>query len=229
MSIKLMTVVWELDLPPGEKLVLLALADQANDDGRNCWPAVETICKRSGQGERTVRRALQSLESKGLLTRHHREGTSTQYHIHPCQIGTPAKTAPLPKTTKTPAKLAPKPSRTTITIQKEAREHKIPADWQPSQFGKGTKSRKIVDGWPPDELAGRVEHFTAHHRARGTKFTNWQHAWSTWVLNSAKFGGQKNGNANWASGGASADRRSTLARVIDEGLDWLDGPQAYVS
>lgn len=32
MSIKLMSLVWDLDLPPGDKLVLLALADQANDE-----------------------------------------------------------------------------------------------------------------------------------------------------------------------------------------------------
>ena len=91
MSVKLMAIVWELDLPPGEKLVLLALADQANDDGRQCWPAVETIAHRSGQGVRTVRRALASLETAGHLTRAHRDGTSSQYHVHPCQIGTPAK------------------------------------------------------------------------------------------------------------------------------------------
>lgn len=120
MSIKLMSQVWELDLPPGEKLVLLALADQANDEGRQCWPSVDTIAGRSGQGERTVRRALKDLETKGHLTRSHREGTSTQYHVHPCQSGTPAKSAPLPNTTQTPAKLAPKPSRTTNTKKAKA-------------------------------------------------------------------------------------------------------------
>ncbi|HEX8382435.1 MAG TPA: helix-turn-helix domain-containing protein [Sphingomonas sp.] len=115
MSIRLMTTVWDLDLPPGEKLVLLALADQANDEGRQCWPAVSTIMKRSGQGERTVRRALHDLEAKGHLTRHHRDGGSTQYHLHPGQIGTPAKSAPLPNATATPAKSAPKPSGTTTS------------------------------------------------------------------------------------------------------------------
>lgn len=104
-----MSVVWDLDLPPGEKLVLLALADQANDQGTQCWPSVATIGRRSGQGERTVRRALADLETKGHITRDHRDGTSTQYRIHPCQSGTPDKSAPLPKTPKTPAKLAPKP------------------------------------------------------------------------------------------------------------------------
>ena len=83
MSIKLMSVVWELDLPPGEKLVLLALADQANDEGTHCWPSVATIAKRSGQNERTVRRALRNLETKGHLTCNERRGTSTNYVVHP--------------------------------------------------------------------------------------------------------------------------------------------------
>jgi len=120
MSIKLMSVVWELDLPPGEKLVLLALADQASDAGVQCWPSVATIAKRSGQGERTVRRALADLEKQGHLTRNHRDGNSTQYHVHPCQTGTPAIPAPLPNTPETPAKLAGKPSGTVISSEAKA-------------------------------------------------------------------------------------------------------------
>ncbi len=54
------------------------------------------------------------------MTRHHRQGTSTQYHVHPGQIGTPDKLAPLPKTTETPAKLAPKPPVTTNTSEAKA-------------------------------------------------------------------------------------------------------------
>jgi hypothetical protein len=133
-----MSAVWDLDLPPGEKLVLLALADQANDEGRQCWPAVSTIAKRSGQGERTVRRALHDLEAKGHLTRDHRDGSSTQYHVHPCQSGTPDKSAPLPKTTATPANLAPKPSRTTTspktTSSPKKRAAKPPAFVPPSDI-----------------------------------------------------------------------------------------------
>ena len=33
MSIKLMTRVWDLNLPSAEKFVVLALADHAHDDG----------------------------------------------------------------------------------------------------------------------------------------------------------------------------------------------------
>lgn len=184
MSIKLMTIVWDLDLPPGEKLVLLALADQANDDGVNCWPAVSTICKRSGQGERTVRRALSDLESKGHLTRHHRDGGSTQYHVHPCQIGTPAETAPLPKTTPTPAKLAPKTSRTIKPKKDSARATRIPEGFAPSMSG---KTKSTVDGWPPGRLDDELEHFRDHHIAKGTTSFDWQASWRTWVKNSKKW------------------------------------------
>ena len=91
LSVKLMSVVWELDLPPSEKLVLLALADQANDEGRQCWPSLANIARRSGQNERTVRRALRSLEEKGHLEAIQRTGTSSQYHLHPGHIAPPDK------------------------------------------------------------------------------------------------------------------------------------------
>jgi hypothetical protein len=37
-----MTLVWELELPDSEKLVLLALADCANDEG-HCWPGMNAL------------------------------------------------------------------------------------------------------------------------------------------------------------------------------------------
>lgn len=191
MSIKLMSLVWELDLPPGEKLVLLALADQANDAGVQCWPSVATIAKRSGQGERTVRRALADLEKLGHLTRNHRDGNSTQYEVHPCHSGTPAKKAPLPNTPKTPAKLAGKPSRNTKLPKKktslDARATRVPADFAPIMSG---KTASVVAGWPPGRFSDELEHFIDHHTAKGTHSYNWQASWRTWVKNSKKWEGQ---------------------------------------
>jgi hypothetical protein len=160
-----MSIVWELDLPPGEKLVLLALADQANDQGLQCWPSIPTIAHRSGQGERTVHRVIASLEKKRHLTRNLRTGLSTQYHVHPCQNGTPAKMAPLPNATLTPAKMAPHPCQNgTLTINepletsidakasKRAREHKpqiIIPDWIPKAAWDGwTEMRKLKHSAP---------------------------------------------------------------------------------
>lgn len=61
-----MSLVWPLPLRPGEKLLLMALADCCNDEGI-CWPSVKTIAKKASVDERTVQRTLRSLYSRGLL------------------------------------------------------------------------------------------------------------------------------------------------------------------
>ena len=67
MSVKIMGLVWDLDLPQNEKFVLLAYADHADHNGRNMFPAVETVAKKTGYSERTVQRTTRSLEEKGYL------------------------------------------------------------------------------------------------------------------------------------------------------------------
>ncbi|WP_340676205.1 helix-turn-helix domain-containing protein [Paraperlucidibaca sp.] len=71
MSIKLMSSVFELSLRPADKLVLLALADHADDEG-SAWPSIETLAKKSSTSRRTVLRILKELEQSGLLTRQKR-------------------------------------------------------------------------------------------------------------------------------------------------------------
>lgn len=67
MSVKLMSQVWEADLPPTQKLIMLSLADHANDDGWHVYPSVASICARTNLSERTVRGQLQDLQRVGLL------------------------------------------------------------------------------------------------------------------------------------------------------------------
>ena len=119
-----MSQVWDTNLPPMEKLVLLALADCANDEG-HCWPSATTIARKSGQGERTVRRCVQSLIAKGHLEQRQRLGTSPVYTLHPCHNGTPATTAPLPDRPNTPATAAPKPSGTVNSLKAKASKQRV--------------------------------------------------------------------------------------------------------
>lgn len=67
MSVKIMGIVWDLDLPQNEKFVLLAYADHADHDGRNIFPAIATIAKKTGYSERSVQRTTKELEEKGYL------------------------------------------------------------------------------------------------------------------------------------------------------------------
>lgn len=67
MSIKAMTWAWSLEeLPLKESVVLLALADQANDEGL-CWPSQETLAKKSRGSVRSVKRAIKFLRDAGLV------------------------------------------------------------------------------------------------------------------------------------------------------------------
>lgn len=67
MSVHVSSKVWRLRLPPVEKLVMLKLADCADDQGRNAYPAVQTIADEVGVNARTVQRAIRGLLSAGLI------------------------------------------------------------------------------------------------------------------------------------------------------------------
>lgn len=198
MSIKLMTTVWDMpDLGPGEKLVLLCLADQANDQGTHCWPSVETICRRSGQGQRTVRRILAELEEAGHITRQYRSGTSTQYRVHPCQNGTPAKMADLPKRQATPANLAGDPCQIgTLTTNEpsmnlnppnppaggKVERAAIPDDWVlPAIEELPSEIRALAAQWPAGAYPAEGVAFHQYWRGRGQKRANWPALWAARV------------------------------------------------
>jgi len=142
----------------------------------------------------------------------------------PGTLSTPAEIAPRnfrtpQKMYATPAKSAPKPLRTTIIKKIDA--HELPENWEPSAFGLETQSATVMREWSQGHYTQQLEHFTAHHRARGSKFKNWQDAWSTWVLNSRKFG---NGNTRRTGSNSSGNGRangfaSALRQVADGPLD----------
>jgi hypothetical protein len=67
MSIRVMSQVWEESEHSGGKLlVLLALADAANDEGI-CWPSIATLALKSRMSERNVQRLLRELELSGEI------------------------------------------------------------------------------------------------------------------------------------------------------------------
>ena len=86
MSVRASSWAWSLDEVMGsEALVLLALADQANDEGF-CWPSQEKLAPKARQSVSTLRRSLRSLEKMGLLTTITRSSTrgrrSNLYLLH---------------------------------------------------------------------------------------------------------------------------------------------------
>lgn len=93
MSIEAMNAVFARDdLPPYERLVMLALADRC-DDEMTCFPSIPDICQRTGMGERGVQNVINRLEESGFLTVRRGGGrrSSNGYllHIHPEKPRTP--------------------------------------------------------------------------------------------------------------------------------------------
>ena len=68
MSIRLMTLVWDIEFPSqSQKLIMLKLADYASDAGGSVFPATETMADKVGCDERTIQRALKAFRQCGLL------------------------------------------------------------------------------------------------------------------------------------------------------------------
>lgn len=202
-----MAAAWELDIPSAEKMVLLCLCDFAGDHG-SCWPSVKTIARKCSKSERTVQGAIKWLRDQGYCDWNETPGKPHMFTLNPRKICTPAETAPPQKLQVTPAESADEPLRT-IKRKKEARE--LPDDWLPAEFGEGTQSRKVVDGWPPGELERQLEKFHAHQRKTGNMFKDWQAAWSTWVLNSVDFGAGHGQRQSTPDDGLSATTRAGLS------------------
>jgi hypothetical protein len=81
MSIRVLTQVWDSDRLKGtELLVLLCLADYANDEGI-CWPSIGKIAMRTRQSPRNARRLIERLEKKKIIERQLRADDTTLYRI----------------------------------------------------------------------------------------------------------------------------------------------------
>jgi DNA-binding Lrp family transcriptional regulator len=70
MSFKLIPrVLLVKNLTPAQKLVLLVIANYANDRGKNCWASHSTVAEAVGVTPRHIIRIINSLEERGLVRR----------------------------------------------------------------------------------------------------------------------------------------------------------------
>jgi hypothetical protein len=57
------------ELTPAERLLLVAIAEKANEQTRMSWPGMDTLTQRTGLGDRQVRRMLADLAARGYELR----------------------------------------------------------------------------------------------------------------------------------------------------------------
>lgn len=67
MSAKISGKVWELDLDPTEKLVLLALADHADHEGNNVRPGNDLLVAKTGLSQQTISTKITKFIELGIL------------------------------------------------------------------------------------------------------------------------------------------------------------------
>ena len=83
MSLTSTTWAWSQGVAPSAKLVLLCLAEHA-DDGGHCWPSLRRIADLTGLSHATVTRCLTDLEASGLVVRNRGkggQGRKTRYRL----------------------------------------------------------------------------------------------------------------------------------------------------
>jgi hypothetical protein len=91
----------------GDRLVLLVLADKANDDGTGAWPSVRTIAREARMSVRAVQYSLRRLELAGAIV-----STGSSAHgttVYAVLTTPPANSARAQSTTKIVSDFAPKP------------------------------------------------------------------------------------------------------------------------
>ncbi len=89
MSIAWMTRVFASPEPTQatERLMLLALADNANDQGV-CWPSMNTLrLKCALKTIRGAEKVVARLEASGFVKRELRDGKTTVYHLKSGRLG----------------------------------------------------------------------------------------------------------------------------------------------
>ena len=104
MSIRAMNWAWEQKLVPTPKLILMAIADSANDYGE-CWPGIRFIASKCCVSERTVQRSIQKFEASGLISKKPHftasgRQTSNRYRLSITTLTSPDKTSPSQRTDK---------------------------------------------------------------------------------------------------------------------------------
>lgn len=140
-----MSKAWEMDIPTGQKMLLLALCDHANDDGA-CYPSQDKLAIKCSMGARTVIAHIKWLEEHGIISRERRQSTqrrkSDLYQI--CldnYTPAPANSAPA---NSAPANFSPEPANFAPSE---------PANFAPSYIDEPSVFNHQIE---PSEIAGQL-------------------------------------------------------------------------
>ncbi|EHX3625073.1 helix-turn-helix domain-containing protein [Salmonella enterica] len=223
MSMNLMAKAMSIKVGnPLRKLVLIKLADNANDNGE-CWPSYQHIADHCECSKSAVKEHISALIKLGLMTKENRVGvnngkgnTSNVYRLHLTSTPVPPESTPpvppkstggSPKSTPVPPKstppVPPAGTRTSHSFEpvKEPLDNKKKLSSMPEGFSPSASHQKMAEEYGIS-LQEEFDKFTDHHISKGSKFIDWNRALNTWLRNAKGF--QKSRPSNSFSKPSSA-------------------------
>lgn len=217
MSMNLMAKAMNIKVGnPLRKLVLIKLADNANDNGE-CWPSYQHIADQCEVSRSTVKSHIRALEDMGLLKREfRRKGELNQSNVFYLTLDN-AQQIP-PESGGAGADLgggAGADPRTYHSFEpvKEPLERKKKPSSMPEGFSPSASHQKMAEEFGIS-LQDEFDKFTDHHLSKGSKFIDWSRALNTWLRNARGF--QKSRACN------SFSRPSSAITVSKTGYVFFD-------
>ena len=225
MSIRMISAAIDLDLSPSDKLILILLANNANDETGDCWPSQSYLAKRSGLSLGHVNRVIKRLKSEGfveIIPQYRDDGgrRSNRYRLYMDVIGGGVTTDHTPCDQVTQEPMTTDHSRTVISNRhknlERARGSRLEEDWVlPDtwrQWGKEIRPDLHLD----TVASCFKDHWISVSGARALK-RDWLATWRNWVRREPIVGERKfsNGRPPWANLPKDDDKLPNHASVYD--------------
>ena len=194
---------WLLDSGCSDKALRLyaVLARYADNDDLTAYPGRSTLAKRMRCHRATVDRAVEELQELGAITKRKRvKDGKYQSSIYTIRRASPSRTgAPTPVAPMQPPPVAPvqpppshpcdielepmnvEPVRT--RTERTSNKTAVPQSWQPET----EIIRELQDKFPKIQVTDQVDTFLDYHRAKGSKFVDWNAAFRNWIRRAEKY------------------------------------------
>ncbi|EHW9168484.1 helix-turn-helix domain-containing protein [Salmonella enterica] len=211
MSMNLMAKAMNIKVGnPLRKLVLIKLADNANDNGE-CWPSYQHIADQCEVSRSTVKSHIRALEDMGLLKREfRRKGELNQSNVFYLTLDNAQQIQPESGGAGAArggagaarggagadlgggAGAAPRTYHSFEPVKEPLERKKKPSS-MPEGFSPSASHQKMAEEFGIS-LQDEFDKFTDHHLSKGSKFIDWSRALNTWLRNARGF--QKSRSCN---------------------------------
>ncbi|EMX9467441.1 helix-turn-helix domain-containing protein [Salmonella enterica] len=218
MSMNLMAKAMSIKVGnPLRKLVLIKLADNANDEGE-CWPSYQHIADQCEVSRSTVKSHIRALEDMGLLKREfRRKGELNQSNVFYLTLDNAQQIPPESGGAGADrggagadrggagadrggagadlgggAGAAPRTYHSFEPVKEPLERKKKPSS-MPEGFSPSASHQKMAEEFGIS-LQDEFDKFTDHHLSKGSKFIDWSRALNTWLRNARGF--QKSRSCN---------------------------------